>query len=204
MTREAMRVLGLSGPLPAWLSLIAVAGFFVVAGLYLAKLIDAPRSVRLEFADPVAIQFFPTLTISLLLLPVVISPHVPSVATPLWVVAALAHFVLLVTMARRWILQRFRIGTFSPVWFLSVGGTLIAAMTGAQLGFTEPAWFFLCTGLVMCNAMFTIAMYRLIFHDRVPAALAPTLFFLLTPPSAGFLAYNWPGSHRSSCAQSSR
>jgi tellurite resistance protein len=37
--------------------------------------------------------------------------------------------------------------------------------------------------------MLTIAMYRLIFHDRVSAALAPTLFILLTPPSAGFLAY---------------
>lgn len=86
-------------------------------------------------------------------------------------------------------MHSFRIGMFSPVWFLSVGGTLVAAMTGVRLGLIELSWFFFSAGLVTCGAMFTIAMYRLIFHDRVSTALAPSLFILLTPPSAGFLAY---------------
>lgn len=189
LEREAARVLELPRLLPAGLTLLALTGLVVVVGLYTAKLLFDPTAVRVEFADPVAIQLFPTLTISLLLLPLVISPHLSAVLAPLWVGAASAHFVLMIAIARRWILQKYRVGTFMPAWFLSVGGTLVAAMTGARLGYVEPAWFFLCTGLVMCGSMLTIALYRLVFHDRMSAALAPTLFILLTPPSAGFLAY---------------
>lgn len=187
--REVQRVLGFGGPVASWLALLAASAFLVVAGLYIAKMVAGWAHVSAEFADPVAMQFFPTLTISLLMLSLVIHPYVPELATPLWAAAAVGHLGLMITMVRRWILDTFPIGTFSPVWFLSVGGNLVAAMTGAHLGLVESAWFFLATGLATCGAMFTIAMYRLIFHDRVPDALAPSLFILMTPPSAAFLAY---------------
>ena len=35
----------------------------------------------------------------------------------------------------------------------------------------------------------TIVLYRLIFHEPLPARLTPTLFILLAPPSVGFIAY---------------
>jgi tellurite resistance protein len=187
--RELERVLGFGGPAAGGLALLAAIGFLVIASLYLGKMLASWADVRAEFADPVTMPFFPTLTISLLLLPLVISPYQPALALPLWLVAAAAHLVLMVAMVRRWIVGTFRAGTFSPVWFLSVGGNLVAAMTGVQLGFVELAWFFLSTGLVTCGAMFAIAMYRFIFHDRFPVMLAPSLFILMTPPSAGFLAY---------------
>lgn len=189
VAREVERLLGLSGPLPGWLALLSGISFVIVAGLYLGKIFSGWAHVRAEFVNPVGMQFFPTVTIALLLLPLVLAPYLPALTAPLWAIAAVLHLVLMISMVRRWILETFRVGTFSPVWFLSVGGTLVAAMTGARLGFVELAWFFLSSGLVMCGAMFTIAMYRLIFHDRVPTALAPSLFILLTPPSAGFLAY---------------
>jgi tellurite resistance protein len=187
--REVQRVLGFGGPVAGGLALLAGCAFLVVAGLYIAKMLAGWAHVREEFADPVAMQFFPTLTISMLMLPLVINPYVPALTTPIWLLAAAGHLSLMISMVRRWILDTFQIGTFSPVWFLSVGGNLVAAMTGAHLGLVEPAWFFLATGLVTCGAMFPIAMYRLIFHDRVPDALAPSLFIVLTPPSAAFLAY---------------
>jgi tellurite resistance protein len=187
--REVDRVLGFAGPVADGLALLAGAGFLVVAGLYLGKVFAGWTHVCAEFADPVAMQFFPTLTISLLLLPLVISPYQPTLAIPFWLVAAAAHLVLMIAMVRRWILETFRVGAFSPVWLLSVGGNLVAAMTGVQLGFVELSWFFLSTGLVTCGAMFTVAIYRLIFHDRIPVALAPSLFIFMTPPSAAFLAY---------------
>lgn len=187
--REVQRVLGFGGPVAGGLALLAGCAFLVIASLYIAKILAGWAHVRAEFANPSAMQFFPTLTISMLMLPLVINPYVPVLATPLWLLAAAGHLGLMISMVRRWILDTFQIGTFSPVWFLSVGGNLVAAMTGAHLGLVEPAWFFLATGLVTCGAMFTITMYRLVFHDRVPDALAPSLFILMTPPSAAFLAY---------------
>lgn len=187
--REAQSVLGLGGPIVNGLAPLAVFTFLVVSGLYTAKILLGWAQVRAEFSDPVTMQFFPTLTISALMLPLVVQPYVPALTTPVWLLAAGAHLALMISMVRCWIVDTFRVGTFSPVWFLSVGGNLVAAMTGAQLGFSEPAWFFLTTGLLTCGAMFAIAMYRLIFHDRIPDTLAPSLFILMTPPSAAFLAY---------------
>jgi tellurite resistance protein len=187
--REVDRVLGFAGPAAAGLALLAGGGFLVVAGLYLAKVLTGWRHVCAEFADPVSMPFFPTLTVSLLLLPLVVGPYQPALAAPLWLVAAATHLLLLIAMARRWILDTFRVGTFSPVWVLSVGGNLVAAMTGVRLGFVELSWFFLSSGLLLCGAMFTIFMYRLVFHDRISPALAPSLFIFMTPPSAAFLAY---------------
>lgn len=178
------------------LALSACVSFLFVTGLYLAKALARWGHVRAEFADPVSMQSFPTLTISLLLLALVLRPYQSALAISLWLAGAAAHLVLMIAMVRRWILDTFPVGTFSPVWFLSVGGTMVAAMTGVQLGFIELSWFFLSSGLVTCAAMFSIAMYRLIFHDRLPTALAPSLFILLTPPSAAFLAYMQLGDGR--------
>jgi tellurite resistance protein len=187
--REVERVFGFGGALAMALTLLACAGFLVAGSLYLGKLFTGWAEVRAEFAHPNTMQAFPTLTISLLLMPLVAGPYQPALTAPWWLTAAFAHLILMIAMVRRWILQTRSAVTFSPVWFLSVGGNLVAAMSGARLGFTGLSWFFLSIGLLTCGAMFIIAMYRFIFHDPTPEVLSPSLFILLTPPSAGFLAY---------------
>jgi tellurite resistance protein len=194
--REVERVLGFAGAATGALAFLAWAGFLVVSGLYLGKLFSGWAHVRAEFRDPVTMQSFPTLTISLLLVPLVVSPYQPSLSAPLWLVAAVAHLFLMIAMFRSWILQTLPAGAFSPVWVLSVGGNLVAAMGGARLGFIDLSWFFLSIGLLTCGALFIIAMYRFIFHDPFPA-LTPSLFILLPPrrlafsPICNWRAGNW-------------
>lgn len=194
--REVERVFGFSGHIAEGVALLAGLSFVVMAGLYLVKMLWHWPQVRRDFLDPMEMQLFPLITTALLLLALVISPYGPAGAVMLWSVAATLHLVLVIAIAKRWILDTFEIRTFSPAWILSVGGNLVAAMTGARLGFVEVAWFFLSSGLMLWGVMFTIVVYRLIFHDRLPASLTPSLFILITPPSVAFLAYLQLGDGR--------
>jgi tellurite resistance protein len=62
-------------------------------------------------------------------------------------------------------------------------------IAGVPLGFPGVSWFFFAVGLAFWLPMFTIVLYRLIFHDPLPPAIAPMLFILIAPPGAGFVAY---------------
>lgn len=194
--REVERVFGFAGHIAEGIALLAGLSFVVMAGLYLVKMLWHWPQVRREFLDPMEMQLFPLITTALLLLALVVRPYGSVGAVILWSVSAALHLVLVIAIARRWILGTFEIGTFSPAWILSVGGNLVAAMTGARLGFVEVAWFFLSSGLMMWGVLFTILIYRLIFYDRLPESLTPSLFILMTPPSAAFLAYLQLGDGR--------
>lgn len=194
--REVERVFGFAGNSAEIIALLAVLSFIIAAGLYLGKMLGHWSQVRCEFADPAEIQLFPTVTIALLLLALVIRPYVNAITVVLWPAAATLHLVLVIVIVKRWMLDTFEIEMFNPVWMLSVGGYLVAAMTGVRLGFVEVAWFFLSLGLVMWMIMFTIAIHRLTFCDRLPAALTPSLFILMAPPSVAFLAYLQLGDGR--------
>lgn len=187
--REVERQFGVGGAVGEIIAAIATLCFLSLTILYVVKTVRYGSRVRQEFAGPVTMQYFPMATIAFLLLPVMAMPYSERVAMWLWGLAAPMHLLLVIAIVRRWILDTFEIQTFSPIWFMSAVGNLVAAMTGASLGFVESAWFFLSSGLVMWMAMFTIALYRLIFHDRIPPPLTPSLFILMTPPSAAFLAY---------------
>lgn len=48
---------------------------------------------------------------------------------------------------------------------------------------------FFSVGLISWIVLFTIIMYRLIFHNPLPEKLLPTLFIIIAPPTVGFVAY---------------
>ena len=77
----------------------------------------------------------------------------------------------------------------NPSWFIPVVGNIIVPVTGSHLGYTEISWFFFSIGIVFWVILLTIVMYRLFFHDPLPARLTPMLFILLAPPSVGFVSY---------------
>ena len=63
---------------------------------------------------------------------------------------------------------------------------------GVHLVSPEIFWFFFSIGLVFWLVLLAIVLYRLFFHEHLPARLAPTLFILLAPPSVGFITYTQP------------
>jgi tellurite resistance protein len=65
----------------------------------------------------------------------------------------------------------------------------VAPIAGVTHAGSETGWFFFSIGLVFWLVLFTIIVYRMIFHNPLPDRLLPTLFILLAPPAAGFIAY---------------
>lgn len=198
-------VMGLAGLAIAWakvfgaarwsqsialaIALVASAVMLLLVFSYGAKLVRYPREVLAELRHPVRINFFPTLSIGLLLLSVVWQQW-PVVALLLWGGGAALQLMLTVVVMSSWIHHgHYGIHHLSPAWFIPVVGNIVVPLSGVHLGYYELSWFFFSIGLLFWLVLLTIIMYRLFFHEPLPERMIPTLFILLAPPSVGFLAY---------------
>lgn len=182
-------LLALPPALGIGLALLATAVFILAAAAYGAKLALFPGSVREEWRNPVRISFFPTLSISLLLLSYVwIS--IPALSLWIWVSGALLQILLTLAVLNNWINQaHYQPNHANPSWFLPVVGTIIAPISGVHHGFVEISWFYFSVGILFWLVILNIVIYRLFFHEPLPLRLTPTLFILLAPPSVGFISY---------------
>jgi tellurite resistance protein len=81
------------------------------------------------------------------------------------------------------------IGHVNPAWFIPVVGNVLVPIAGVRFFDPEISWFFFSVGIVFWLVLLTIVMYRLFFHAALPERLLPTLFILVAPPAAAFLAY---------------
>ena len=199
-------IMGATGLALAWLKAYAVLGLPVVIGegvrgaasalflillvFYSLKILRYPQAVKMEMRHPIRINFFPTVSISLLLLAIAYLESAPDAAFWLWAVGALLHLGFTLAIFGSWLHHtHYEIKHINPAWFIPVVGNIIVPVAGVRLGFSEVSWFFFSIGLVFWIVLLTIVLYRLFFHEPLPARLAPTLFILLAPPSVGFIAY---------------
>ncbi|HRC73532.1 MAG TPA: SLAC1 anion channel family protein [Candidatus Competibacter sp.] len=199
-------VMGTSGLTLAWLKAHAVLGAPIIVGeglrgvasalfgllllFYGLKALRYPEAVKLEIRHPIKINFIPTVSISLLLLAICYLEAAPELAYWLWGAGAVLHFGLTLAIFGSWIHHNhYAIQHANPAWFIPVVGNIIVPVAGIRFASPELSWFFFSIGLVFWIVLLTIVLYRLIFHEPLPARLAPTLFILLAPPSVGFIAY---------------
>ncbi|MBO0505884.1 SLAC1 anion channel family protein [Aeromonas veronii] len=174
-----------------WLSLayITSVSMAVISIFYAIKIWRYPRAVLEEIRHPVRINFFPAFSISLLLLSVVWQQDI-MVATTLWGIGSALQIVLTLYVMSSWIHHtHYTLSHANPSWFIPVVGNIIVPITGSQLGYTELSWFCFSIGIVFWIVLLTIIMYRLFFHEPLPARMTPMLFILLAPPSVGFVSY---------------
>lgn len=171
--------------------ILALAGllFVAIACLYGAKALRFPKAVAHEFGHPVRANFFPAISIGMLLLSIAALPHVHALGVGLWAVGAAVHLTLTVTLLKRWILRDVELVHSNPAWFIPIVGNVIVPLTGMQIGQVELSWFFFSVGMVFWVVLLTVMIYRIIFHAPLPVKLLPTLFILLAPPSVGYLSH---------------
>lgn len=173
----------------AVLGLTALA-FVAVSALYLAKLLLRRASVIAEWHHPVRLAFFPTMTISLLILATAALPVLPQVARMLWIAGMVGQGALTLAVISGWIGSRsFQHGHVSPAWFIPAVGNVIVPVAGAQLGWTETSWLFFSAGMIFWIVLLTLVFNRLIFHDPLPGRLQPTLVILIAPPAVAYVAW---------------
>lgn len=187
---KAHRTLGIGPELAHSLILLTCSVFVVLLLIYTTKILRYRQAVSAELHNPIKLNFFPSVSISLLLISIALLPITRGLAEILWIGGVSLHFVITLYVMRVWIHhEHFEIHHINPAWFIPVVGNVLVPIAGTRLGYMEVSWFFFSIGMVFWIVLFTIIFYRVLFHQPMPAKLLPTLFILIAPPAVGFLSY---------------
>lgn len=181
-------IAGLGAISPVVLAL-AVTIFIALTVIYMVKIFKWPDQVKEEFNHPVKLSFFPTFSISLLLLSIAFLAVDRSVSVCLWVAGAVIHLMLTIKIISIWIQHtKFEIKHMNPAWFIPAVGNILVPVAGVVHMPVEVSWFFFSIGLIFWIVLFVIFFNRIIFHHPLPEKLLPTLFILIAPPAVGFIS----------------
>jgi len=188
--QKAPLALGLPAFIWQAIAIFASAIFLGLLAIYGLKIMRYPAAVMSEWKHPVRVNFFPTISISLLLLGIVWLETAPSISFLLWIAGTAIHLTFTFAILSSWMYHtHYDIKHANPAWFIPVVGNLFVPVCGVHFASAELSWFFFSIGLVFWIVLMTIVLYRIFFHDPIPPRLLPTLFILLAPPAVGFIAY---------------
>lgn len=168
---------------------VASALFLLLALAYCGKWLLYRRAALEEAAHPVRANFLPATSISIMLMAAVWADQAPTAAAWTWAAGALLHIGLTLRTVHGWLHHERQLAHMNPSWFIPAVGNIVAPIAGVRFAPPELSWFFFSIGLLFWLVLLTIVLYRLFFHEPLPPRLVPTLFILLAPPSAGFIAW---------------
>jgi tellurite resistance protein len=172
--------------MPAVTSLVFVA----LLVIYFSKILRFNQQVLAELRHPIKLNFFPAISISVLLLSISMLNQAPGLAHGLWVAGSILQLLLTLFVVNSWMHHgHFKIQHMNPAWFIPAVGNVLVPIAGMSLGYTEVSWFFFSVGMMFWVILFTIVFNRVLFHDPLPEKLVPTFFILIAPPAVGFISY---------------
>lgn len=157
-------VFGLSAITGIVLLFLAYLCLTVVGIVYGYKFIHYRQDVIAELKHPVRANFFSAISIGLLLLAIGTNPFNRSLAEGIWFIGATLHLSITLLIVSRWITKNYEITHSNPAWFLPVVGNIIVPIFGVDVVHKEISWFFFSVGLSFWLLLFTIIVYRIIFH----------------------------------------
>jgi len=160
--------------------------FIVMYGLKLALY---PEMVKADFTHRIRINFFSAISISLLLLSIAFYTYFPILSISLWWAGVLMHSFFMLKTISFWIQHNFEIEHFNPAWFIPVVGNILIPISGVDFAPAIFSFFYFSVGFFFWIVLFTIFLYRVIFHSQLPEKFIPTFFILLAPPAVGFVSY---------------
>ena len=171
-------------------SVITLLLFLSLLVIYTLKFIKEKEAVVQELHHPIKISFFPTVSISLILLSICMLHTNTGLANILWILGSALHIGFTLYVMNAWINHDyFNINHMNPAWFIPIVGNILVPIAGVPLGYSDISWFFFSVGIVFWPVLLTIIYYRVIFHPALPDKLVPTFFILIAPPAVGFLSY---------------
>ena len=162
---------------------LGVLVFFALAVLYLRKIIFRWKSVKEEFTDPVTLGFCGALPVAMFLVGGGLAPYARGVADFVW----WSGFVLLlgfqVWAICRWLAGGIELAQVNAGWLIILVGGIVAPGPGITLGHLEASRFIFGVSAVGAVPLVALLLYRAVVAQPLPAALRPTWFVLLVPPS---------------------
>jgi len=168
---------------------IDTAMFFVIFFAYIIKWIKYPQAVSKEFSHPIKSSFGAAISISFLLISIAYYDYAPSVSIALWYIGAPLHLFFTYKVMNYWLEHKFEVHQINPAWFIPIVGNVLVPVVGFDAQNTLVSIFFYAIGIFFWIVLFTIVIYRMIFHHPVGQRLVPTFFILIAPPAVGFISY---------------
>jgi tellurite resistance protein len=188
--QKAAALYGLSTLLPLFFLGLSVTLFLTITALYLFKMWFFFDEVKKEFNHPIKINFFPTISISMLLLSVAFLSINAEVSWYLWSIGTILHFILTVKIIGAWMHRdTFKTHQMSPAWFIPAVGNILVPIAGISHANPEISWFFFSVGLCFWIILLTVFFNRMFFFESLTEKLLPTLFIVIAPPAIGFISY---------------
>ena len=199
---KAHHALGAPVEITQLLRWVASAIYLFLLAMYAAKLVRHPAEVAAERRHPVRLNFFPAISIGLILLAIAWAPDAPAAASWMWRIGAALQLGFTLYVMSSWLHHtHYVIQHANPAWFIPVVGNILVPIVGVRFAPADVSWFFFSIGLVFWIVLMTLVLYRLFFHEPLPARLAPTLFILIAPPAVGFLSYVALSGEVDACAR---
>src|SRR5690625_1469105 len=170
--------------------LLATAMFIVNGAIVIYRLVKFRDDVKADFNHPVKMNFFGTISISLLLLALLYYNISIGFSFILWILGVLLQVWLTLVILSKLIWEKeFQLAQFNPTWFIPIVGNIVVPLAGVFHVDQIINWIFFSIGIVFSIVYLTIFINRIIFQPPLPKPLTPTLFILLAPPGIGFISY---------------
>jgi tellurite resistance protein len=147
-------------------------------------------ALKETFENPQLRMLPACLTVGLMLLSALLTPHMPGLANAMIWIAALGHFILLAWLINGWFRGGLALETISPIWFIPVVGNIVVPVGAIASGEVMLAWFGFSVGIVLWLMLLPIVFFRLIHGKPIPDELESTQMVLVAPPAIGSVSWS--------------
>lgn len=155
--------------IPLGFLIFSILLFFFVTAMYIGKIIKYPKTVREEFYSPTTISFFPTFSISILLLSTALLPINATFSKYLWFLGALLQCTFTIIIVNIWMHHdNFEITQMNPSWFIPAVGNILIPIAGVIHAPKDISWFFFSCGFFFWMILMGISSIESFF---VPQSL---------------------------------
>lgn len=188
---NASKIYGLPDFIADIFTVLTILAFIIISIAYGLKILSSYDSFKAEFTNPLTKSFFGTFIISLLLLPILINPYFPKLAFYIWVVGTVLMFTFSLHIVSFWITTKHDQSHLTPAWIIPVVGTFDIPLATHLFNIDVQLINILAfsIGIFFTFPIVTLILSRVVFFEKLPTKLMPTLMILVAPFSVGFLAY---------------
>jgi tellurite resistance protein len=124
--QKAEQILKIPINMSFYLLIITFIVFIIISIIYFIKIIKFKNDVINEFNHPTKLSFFPTFSISLLLLSVAFLSNNMIISKYLWIFGSIIHFIFTIKIISIWIHHtKFEIKHLNPAWFIPAVGNML-------------------------------------------------------------------------------
>ena len=163
--------------------------FLVIFTAYMFKLLLFTEAVKKEFYHPIKSSFMAAISISFLLLSIAFYDYAPTLSILLWYIGTPMQIVFTLIIIRYWIHNDLQVIHSNPAWFIPIVGNVLVPIIGVEAAPMFVSLFFFSVGMFFWLVLFTMMMYRIVFHHPLAKKLVPTFFIFIAPPAVGFVSY---------------